>query len=216
MIRVDTQTHWIVSKRGVRRWTAVGLALSAVGLAIAWVTRDDWLTAVGRFLVVQAPLRAADAIVVVSQGLDDRPIYAAKLYAAGYAPLVITLGGVTPQSGAQDTGAARDAGIARNWGVPEAALVLLDDTANMCAEAARSRQALLARGATSAIVLSDAIHLRRAALTFGRLYEQAGITYIPVADPKAGFAPEGWWRRKNDAMQVALEYSKIGLVSRCQ
>lgn len=216
MMQVDTQTHWIVSKRRARRWAAAGLALSALGLAIAWVTRDGWLTAIGRFLVMQEPLRAADAIVVVSQGLDDRPIYAAKLYAAGYAPLVITLGGVTPQSGAQDTGAARDAEIARNWGVPVENLVLIDDTVNMCEEAIRSREALPARGATSAIVLSDAVRLRRAALTFGRLYEQAGIAYLPVADPKAGFAPDGWWTRKNDAVQVALEYLKMGLASGCR
>jgi uncharacterized SAM-binding protein YcdF (DUF218 family) len=210
-VKVNTSTHWVFSKRRMRSLAVLGLLWVMLGLFVALISREAWLMDIGEFLVVEAKPRRADAVVVVSQGLDDRPIFAAELYALGLAPVVMTLGAVAPASGAGLTGAARDAEILHNWGVPIERIVKLDDTSNLQEEAAHSRDALVARRATSAIVLSDPIRMRRVALVFGPFYRAAGITFIPVINPARGFNPDGWWRRETDAVVVVLEYLKMAL-----
>jgi uncharacterized SAM-binding protein YcdF (DUF218 family) len=157
----------------MRRLAVLGLLWVVLGLFVALISREAWLIGIGEFLVVEAEPRFADAVIVVSQGLDDRPIFAAELYVSGIAPVVMTLGAVTPASGAGRTGAARDAEILHNWGVPIERIVKLDNTSNLQEEAAHSSDVLVARRATSAIVLSDSIRMRRVALVFGPLYRAA-------------------------------------------
>lgn len=212
MVQVDTHTHWVVSKRHITHWA--GAVILLVGLLLLGVilTREVWLTSLGELLIVKEKPRHADAIVIISQGIDDRPIFASELVASGYATLVITLGGPSPASGAGSTGAARDADILRNWGVPIENIVMLDDTDNLYDEAIRSRDALVSRDAKSALVVSDPINMRRMALIFGPIYGDANITFVPVANTYQGFNPKGWWRRETNALEVGLQYLKIGLL----
>ncbi len=77
MREVDTRIYWIVNKHLARHYAASVAILLFIGLLILVLMRSMWLTALGQFLVVGAGPQQADAIVIVSQGLDNRAIFAA-------------------------------------------------------------------------------------------------------------------------------------------
>ncbi|MGE5359454.1 MAG: hypothetical protein ACM3NQ_10585, partial [Bacteroidales bacterium] len=59
----------------------LGVVLLGAALAI--------LPFIGRFLYVDAPLQHADAILVLAGTFAERPLEAADLYRAGFAPLIV-------------------------------------------------------------------------------------------------------------------------------
>ncbi len=94
-------------------------------------------------------------------------------------------------------------------GVPTTQIIEIDDTGNLYAEATRSRDFLLEKNAHSVLVVTDQIRMRRVSIVFGPIYADAGIKFIPVPDPYAGFNPVGWWARESDAIKVGIEYLKM-------
>ncbi len=131
-------------------------------------------------------MRVTDAIVVLgcrgSAGLTRRVDVGVRLFQAGAAPvLLLSGGGAGPVAEAE---IMRRTALAR--GVPETALLVEPESRDTLANAHRSAQLLGARGRRSVLLVSDRVHLPRAAL----LFRLAGLCVSCWAAPRP---PSIWW-----------------------
>jgi uncharacterized SAM-binding protein YcdF (DUF218 family) len=163
-------------------------AISA-GLGFSWLWIAS-LPAVSDALVASLERRhppvaveatpAADAIVVLGGALGpkepprlwsdlgpqaDRVLHAARLYHAGKAPLVLVAGGIPPTSGASVAEATLVAELLLEWGVPDAALLLEDRSRSTRENCLAARALLVERGADDVLLVTSALHMRRALAT---------------------------------------------------
>jgi uncharacterized SAM-binding protein YcdF (DUF218 family) len=139
-----------------------------------------------------AALAPADAIVVLGGGLrssgQDRPgaavasaldriLEAARLYRAGKAPRVLASGGRMPWAAPEaPSGAEAMASLLREEGVPENALRLDSESRNTRENAVRSAAILEAEGDGRVLLVTSALHMRRALAAF----RAAGVDAVPV------------------------------------
>jgi uncharacterized SAM-binding protein YcdF (DUF218 family) len=164
--------------------------LVRVGLVSAAVWLGICLMLVAAIILSAQPSapRDADAIIVLGAGvrrdgtagptLTRRSQEGARLYAAGYAPVIICTGGVPYRAPRPEAEACAD--VLRAQGVPDSAIVLETRSRSTEENAAYSRQIFDARGWQTALVVSDGYHLLRA----GWIFQQQGISAqtIPTGD----------------------------------
>jgi uncharacterized SAM-binding protein YcdF (DUF218 family) len=108
-----------------------------------------------------------------SQRLRRRVALAAGLYHDGAAPLLVLSGG--------GDGPVAEAAVmhelAREAGIPETALLLEAESCNTFENAANTARLLYAAGKSRIVLVSDRLHLPRAA----RLFRRAGLEITGVA-----------------------------------
>lgn len=197
---------------GLRR---ISFGIALVGLLWLWVwslpaTSLAFRAALeGRYPSVEmADLQACDAAVVLGGAVTpaggrfhhpdlrkaaDRLFAAARVYHAGKAPLLILSGGGSPVSEAE---AMRT--VLREFGVPDAAMLLEGRSRDTRENARFSAELLRARGIDRVLLVTSALHMRRALRHFA--YE--GIEALPVStDHEARNVPQ-WlrWIPDSDAL----------------
>ena len=120
---------------------------------------------------VAAPPDGCDAVGVYPHLRDgaNRAWFAAALWHAGRAPLVLPTGVGTDRS---------DGAFLRALGVPDAAVVIENEARNTEENARRTATLLAARGVTNALVVTSAIHMRRAMKMFRRY--APGLVVVPA------------------------------------
>ena len=131
-------------------------------------------------------MRVTDAIVVLgcrgSAGLTRRVDVGVRLFRAGAAPLLLVAGG--------GAGPVPEAEIMRRMalarGVPEAALLVEPGSGDTVGNARESARLLYSRGGRSVLLVTDRVHLPRAAL----LFRLAGLRAARWAAP---LPPSTWW-----------------------
>jgi uncharacterized SAM-binding protein YcdF (DUF218 family) len=159
------------------------LALSGTGiLALLGVFVFAWLwVQIDRFGQVDRA-RRADVIVVLgarvwpsgrpSDALTRRTLHAVKLYKEDLAAILVFSGGLGTYPPTEAQAAAR---LAMDQGVPQEAIVLEEEGHSTEESAFFVSEIMRTRGWQKAIVVSDAYHLWRAKLLFGK----AGIEAYP-------------------------------------
>lgn len=169
-----------------RRYLAVAFLLSA--LTILWVSSMPvtaiWLAiSLERMYLPVAVARSpqADAIVVLGGGVGpavpprlypdlgrgaDRTLHAARLYAAGKAPLVIVSGGSLSFMGPKAPESRAMRVLLRDWGVPASAIVLDSVSRNTRENALEVKRILRQRGFQKILLVTSAMHMRRALAVF--------------------------------------------------
>ncbi len=190
------------------RLRKAGLALLALALLVI-ATHPWWLTALGRFLVVDQPPHPADAILVLGGGAGEREEWAAELYRQGYAPRVIASGESPHIPGEERTFAEISAAHLVRLGVPAAAIATMPQTTSTYDEAIYTRELLRQWGSRSLIVVSDPYHMRRSAWTFRKAFRNEDVTLTFVASKATWFRVERWWTRERDMLAVVQEYEKL-------
>lgn len=148
--------------------------LAGVGLILLCLAVDRF----GR--VDQA--RPADAIVILGAqvlpggepgpNLLSRTEKAVRLYQEGWAPAIITTGGVAGDAFSAASVAGRTAAA---MGVPEDAILIAGGSNNTREDVRRAVNVMRARGWNSALVVSHPLHLLRGILLFRR----AGVQAFP-------------------------------------
>lgn len=141
----------------------------------------------------QAPekLPAAGAIVLLGGGIElpapprvmpdlndaaDRVWYAAELFHAGKAPLIVVSGGqVFPNPGLQ-TEAEYHLQLLMRMGVPQNAIVLESASSNTADNAVLTAQTLKERDIDSVLLVTSAMHMPRASF----LFRETGLMVIPA------------------------------------
>lgn len=114
--------------------------------------------------------QTADVIIVLGAGLrpdgtptptlETRSRHAATLWQAGFAPQLICTGGVTGDATISEAAACKTVLMA--YGVPEAAILLEDQSKSTEENALFAKQIMDVHGWRSAVVVSSAYHLFRA------------------------------------------------------
>lgn len=180
-------------------WRRLGCTLIFLGLAIIWIPA---LPPVSKSLrgslenlyppqAVNA-VPAAQAIVVLGGGTGaaiaprlypdlksgaDRVIHAARLYLAGKAPLILASGGHVEWRLNDQSEASGMQQILVEQGVPASAIVLETQSRNTAENARSTYQLLQARGIDSILLVTSALHMRRAY----RVFQSTGLQVTPVA-----------------------------------
>ncbi|MBM4423841.1 MAG: YdcF family protein [Chloroflexi bacterium] len=202
---VQSSDFILIPKRKARR--ALGGVL--LGLAAIITLHPLWLPLIARALIVDEPLQKADAIVVLGGGNGERDATAARLWAEGWAPIIITTGDKIPLPGLPDaTWATLSLAELLRLGVPESAIIAIDGSSSTCDDA-RLAVAQLPSGAKRVIIVTDPFHTRRAEWLFQKGAAEADV--ITAAANPSWFDPDRWWTEDRGIIVVGQEYVKLGI-----
>ena len=117
----------------------------------------------------------------------DRLWHAARLYRAGKAPLIVLSGGTTHAGEEPEAQAMRRFLV--DMGVPPAAMVLEEKSTTTTENAADTAQLLQGRGIRKILLVTSALHMRRARALFGH----AGFEVVPApTDFEVSHRPFVW------------------------
>lgn len=174
---------------------AAGLIL-LVGVLIGF--RGAILVGMGRWLVVETPVREADLVVALG-GDRERQEEAVRLLRQGLARWVLFVGSDVR---------LRDY---RCLGVPEdQALVPPGPAYTTYEEAVATRKVVEERGLKSVLIVTSRYHLRRARWTFDRVLRDLDVAVATAPAPDASFSIDRWWTRHVGRKAVVTEY--LGLL----
>jgi uncharacterized SAM-binding protein YcdF (DUF218 family) len=195
-----------------RRLFILGSAVLVLILVIAAI-----FFGVGRWLVVENALEKSRAIVVLSGGMPQRALEAARLFREGYAPQVWLTRPVQPAASLDPMGIPNSGEdyfndhVLQHEGVPASAIRVLEPRINNTADEMRAVAAEAVREkAERFIIVTSKVHTRRVA----RLWRQlsAGRTRAIVRGATTdAFDAAHWWRNTHDALDVVREV--LGLLN---
>jgi uncharacterized SAM-binding protein YcdF (DUF218 family) len=107
---------------------------------------------------------------------SDRILYAAQLYKAGRAPLILVTGGnVFKQDEKVESEAYYISKLLQQWGIPESAILIETESRNTRQNALNSAKILDQNTVKSALLVTSAFHMPRAAATF----KAVGLNVVP-------------------------------------
>lgn len=183
--------------------SSLGIALAAaalgLGLPVLWQLRR--VLAVARRDV----RRPAEAILVLGRRLvDHRPSpvfvarleHAAALWRAGLAPRLIVAGGLTGRADRTEGKAGRDWLV--EHGVPAEAVWTEEHSQHTLENLVYVRATLRAAGLGSLLLVSDPLHLARAATMARGLGLEVACSPAPGCPPRPG-SLSWWWRAGREA-----------------
>lgn len=177
----------------------VGAVLSVSAIVCIVVTASHWLPSLYTSLDVSDAPRPADVILILGGGGPYRPRTAVDLYRRDLAPRIIVSG---------NTDGMKEAiGIVVGAGIPADAIIINDKATNTFDEAQQVLEILRELEATSALIVTDATHTRRARATYRHVFRDSEIRLTFVAS-ESEMDASNWWRSKESA-QVPLEYLKM-------
>ncbi|MDT8450315.1 MAG: YdcF family protein [Wenzhouxiangellaceae bacterium] len=211
-----------------RRWVRTGTVLVLLSLAGLWllaapaVSDALRLSLERRFPAVPVDdVPRAQAIVVLGGGIDppharnphpdlndaaDRYWHAFRLWRAGKAPEILISGGALPWTDARSSEADAAVRFLVDLGVPARRVIVESTSLNTRQNANLSANVLRARGADRILLVTSALHMRRARA----LFEDQGLDVVPAAtDQEVGNDPPGLLRWLPDT--EALDGSRRAL-----
>jgi len=184
------------------RLAPASLFAVAAGVALAVLFRLPLLQAVGDFLVHETPLQRSLAVLPLDGGVPLREQEAARLYHAGWPPLVALISG--------SDGESRRA-VLLQAGVPPEAIWLaegeIDGTVGELSVAAQA----LAPGDASVILVTSPYHTKRVWVTWEYL-TRGRSPAIVRAIKQDGYDPDQWWttpRERQEVMHECLGFSNL-------
>lgn len=185
----------------------------ALGLVLAYLSRDWWLTRAAEWLVYSRETSKANVIFVLGGDATERARYAARLYRQGVSPRIVVTGAPRPRPlqalGLSYTEAELSGFVLRSHGVPAAAITVLNRGQSTWNEANIDLDFALHHGYKKVLVVSSPYHMRRASLAFSKVFQGSGIgLYFSPAKP-SWFRPQKWWHREEDTLAVFEEYVKL-------
>ena len=172
----------------------------------------------GSFLAPESPLTKADAIFVFAGTQAERPLEAADLYRAGYAP-VLVLTRPTEEPAVEflakrgiDLPAKfalmRD--VLRRLEIPDAAIIVPDRIHdNTAQEAATLRTLAIDHRWKRVILVSSKYHMRRVGMTSRRALRGTNVTVVLRASRYDPSTPERWWQHRADIRTMLWELPKV-------
>lgn len=176
-----------------------------------------WVAA--RFLIIDAPLAKADAIVVLggSANYKERAREAARLLREGRAPIILLTNDNQrgPWSSAEQRNPyfyERSLEEIHNAGAPDKSVdVLMNQVNTTYEEAELVKQYALDHGFRSVLIVTSAYHSRRALWTFSRVFRDTGIQVglTPVPPGSDSPRPATWSLTRRGWRLVPTEYVKM-------
>jgi len=176
-----------------------------------------WVAA--RFLIIEAPLAKADAIVVLggSANYKERAREATRLLLEGRASAILLTN--DNQRGPWSSEAQRNLYFyersleeIHNAGAPDKSVdVLMNQVSTTHEEAELVKQYAVDNGFRSVLIVTSAYHSRRALWTFSRVFRDTGIQVglTPVPPGSESPRPATWWLTARGWRLVPTEYVKM-------
>lgn len=195
--------------------TAVLMAVT-VGGVVVYVLRTPLLVGVGTFVYDTDPLESADAIVVLSGGLD-RLVEAVDLFRSGYAPIIVLTrppeNPVVGELQSRGVDVQDDLQVRLDYlealGVPSSATTVLQQTVTSTHEEAELVAAWAkSEGVERILVVTTGFHTARARLAFSRSFRSQAAVLLFRASRTSGFDPAAWWHDRPGARTVLVELQK--------
>ena len=174
----------------------IALVVGALGLGLPVLWRMRFVLKASR----RDERRRVEAILVLGRLLEaDRPSpvfvrrldHAFALWRAGIAPRIVIAGGLTGKASRTEAAAGREHLLAR--GVPAEAVWTEEHSQHTLENLFYVRARLRELGLGSIVVVSDPLHLARAATMAGNLGLDVACSGAPDCPPPRGSA--GWWLR---------------------
>ena len=176
---------------------------------------------VASFLIVEDSLKPAAAIVALGGQAPFRQIEAARLYHAGWAPLVF----VVQEGPSDEAEALRELGIqvVPEWelsrqvllrrGVPASAIIVPKEKSSGTLEELQAAYAALEQKDAPVILVTSKYHTRRTQLTWHYVTggRSQAIVRAASGDP---FDPERWWQQRSFVLSVVREYLGLSITMR--
>jgi uncharacterized SAM-binding protein YcdF (DUF218 family) len=197
----------------LQRRVFLSAAVVVAGIAIIALLGRN----LGRWLVVNEPLEKADAILVLSGGLPERALEAARIYKQGYAKEVWLTHATEPEATLEKYGVGYtgeevyDKRLLMHEGVPESAIRVLEppvlNTADEVNVAGGELRGKLQR---KIIIVTSKVHTRRARTTWKRVAGSDGTAIVRAASDDQ-FDAGRWWQTTTGALDVLREV--LGLVN---
>ena len=171
----------------------------------------------GAFLVVEDPLRQADAIIVLGGTMYERQMEAVDLYKAGLAPRIYLFREIAdwgervliekqiPYLRAVDV--QIDAMV--KLGVPREAISILDQAANTATEARFVHDLVTAQHYSTIIIVTSKQHTRRARLVMTRRLDGTGATVIMRGSRYDRTNADRWWRDRPTVRFTLFEAQRL-------
>lgn len=200
-----------------RRFKYIYLTLAlllGVGCA-TWWWRAPVLRGVAQVWIVSDAPEKADAIVILGGGLDSRPVEAARLYHAGYAPRILVM---RPEpTRVNELGLLIDYySLTRTLlemdHVPAEAIVALPQTVTSTFDEAKALAAWArANNAHRFLTPTEIFHTRRARWILRRTLNQPDddIRMIPI--PHKRYTADNWWKQEQGMIDFQNEIIKFGM-----
>jgi uncharacterized SAM-binding protein YcdF (DUF218 family) len=211
-LRADTPNSDSCNRIPKRR----ALIFATVGVVLIVVFAVTFF-GVGRWLVAETALEKSEAIVVLSGGMPQRALEAARLFRAGYAPQVWLTSPVQPAESLDPMGIPNSGEdyfnnrVLEYEGVPTSAIHVLEPRINNTADEVRAIAAEAVRkNAANVIIVTSKVHTRRVAQLWHQL--SPGHTHAIVRGASTDqFDGAHWWRNTHDALDVVRE--ALGLLN---
>jgi uncharacterized SAM-binding protein YcdF (DUF218 family) len=172
----------------------------------------------GSFLASEDELVKADAIFLFAGSQAERPLAAADLFKAGYAPTIV-LTRPTEEPAVEllvkrgiilHTRFSVMREVLDKLGIPDAAVVVPERLHDNTAQEARTlRDLALARGWRRVILVSSNYHLRRVRMASRRALRGTNIEVVLHASRYDPATPGRWWRHRSDLRQILWELPKV-------
>ena len=179
------------------RWPRLGIVCAVSGLLWLWlcslpVVSNELCATLEQRYAQREPTAypVADAIVVLGGGMEgrragwrarpnltaaaDRVWFGAQLFHAGRAPRVVLSGGVAEWSASDQPESEAMADFLVDLGVPRSAMLLEPDSLTTHENALRTHELLATQGLHRVLLVTSALHMRRAMASFAA----AGIEAI--------------------------------------
>ncbi|MCX6537959.1 MAG: YdcF family protein [Acidobacteria bacterium] len=204
-----TQRPW----RGLAIWFGAFLAVALV----LYATRTPILQWIGRELVRADAMESSDAIIVLSGGEGDRELEAADLFAAHAAPLIVltterdsaALPELLRRKVKVERAVERQRRYLKELGVPESAIVVLEDQAKSTVEEASIVAAWIkTRQIRQVIIVSSSFHTRRAGYIFEWMLRGTGVVVRMRPAAQDRYKPDTWWTDRNTLLAGLVEWQK--------
>jgi uncharacterized SAM-binding protein YcdF (DUF218 family) len=215
-VKVKTKLARMISVRQKNRVVKYGSVLLA-GVLLSFA-RVPILQSLATFLVVEDPLRPAQAIVALAGQTPYREMEAAQLYRAGWAPVVLIVRG----GPSEESQALKNLGIQtyEGWdisrevllrqGVPPAAILIPEAGPGGTLEELQAAAHALRSKDAPVILVTSRYHARRTRLTWNYVTEGRSPGIVRPAS-RDSFDPARWWRERQFILAVVREY--LGLVN---
>lgn len=175
------------------------------------------------FIFLKDPPKKADVILIAGSSSPAVPLYAAKLFLAGYAPLVLPSGKfISGEKQFNYTLATKKYGdyFETEWdfmktvlmaaGVPEERILKENQAVHTLENAVYSKKVLEMEGieVKRAIVCCKSFHARRCLMTYSLVFKNIEIIVCPTDVPYA--TKENWFLSKKGITRVMGELHRCG------
>jgi len=155
---------------------------------------ESLLVSLGRWLVVETPLREVDLVVALG-GDRGRQVMAVKLLQQGLAHRVLFTGADVQPDDYQCLGVP----VGQAMALPVLAYTTYE-------EAVAIRQIVQVHGLGSVLIVTSSYHARRAYWLFEWVFRDTGAELFIASVPNRAFTMDTWWKSHVGRKQVLMEY----------